>query len=158
MERSPAGRLVELLQKRKMTITTAESCTGGGISSALVDIPGASDVLRMAFVTYCDEAKAGLLGVREETLRNYTAVSAHTAAEMAIGARERAEADIALASTGIAGPGGTAEFPAGLVFLACACGKNVTVKEYHFAGSRNEVRRQAVEKALQMGLNAVENS
>lgn len=157
MNESPAGRLVDALRTRGMTITTAESCTGGGISSALVDIAGASDVLRMAFVTYCDEAKSELLGVREETLRSYTAVSAQTAVEMAIGARERAGADIALASTGIAGPGGTEAFPAGLVFLACACGRNVTVKEYRFAGGRNEVRRQAVEKALLMGLAAVEN-
>lgn len=151
-----ARRLVGILKEKNHTVTTAESCTGGGISSALVDVPGASDVLRMGFVTYCDEAKAELLGVHEDTLRRFTAVSAQTAIEMAIGAKERAKADIALASTGIAGPGGTEEFPAGLVYLACASGRSVTVKKFLFSGSRNEVRRQAVRQALRMGLQEEE--
>ena len=152
-----AEKLVDALRERKWTVTTAESCTGGGISAAIVDIAGASDVLKMAFVTYCDEAKEELLGVRKETLAEYTAVSGQTAWEMAAGSRARAGADLALSATGIAGPGGTEEFPAGLVFLCCACADRAEVREFHFRGSRNEVRKQAVEQALRMGLKMTEN-
>lgn len=147
-----AALLVDLLRKRGWTVTTCESCTGGGISAALVDIPGASDVLRMAFVTYCDQAKMQLAGVRRETLQAYTAVSEQTAREMAEGIRVRANADLSLAATGIAGPGGTEEFPAGLVYLACAAEGKTEVRQYHFAGDRNEVRSQAVYEALQLAL------
>ena len=152
-----ARQLVDALRKCGWTVTTAESCTGGGISAALVDIPGASDVLKMAFVTYCDEAKEELLGVRKETLAEYTAVSGQTAYEMALGASARAKADLALAATGIAGPGGTEEFPAGLVFLACTGPGRAEVREFHFRGSRNEVRKQAIEQALRMGLKMTES-
>ena len=150
-----AEQLVEVLREKHWTITTVESCTGGAISAALVDVEGASDVLRMAFVTYCDEAKTLLAGVREETLKQYTAVSRQTAREMAEGGKKRAEADMALSATGIAGPGGTEEFPAGLVYLGCAVGDQVTVKEFHFTGSRNEVRKKAVNEALQLALACI---
>ena len=86
-EMRPEAELVDLLRSREWTVTTVESCTGGGISARIVDIPGASDVLRMAFVTYCDEAKTALAGVSPETLRKHTAVSAETAEEMAREAR-----------------------------------------------------------------------
>ena len=78
-------QLIELLRERNWTVTTVESCTGGAISARIVDIPGASDVLREAFVTYCDEAKHSLAGVSLETLKEYTAVSSQTAEEMALG-------------------------------------------------------------------------
>lgn len=107
-------QLIELLREKHWTVTTVESCTGGAISAAIVDVPGASDVLREAFVTYCDEAKHELVGVSWKTLAEYTAVSRETAEEMALGGAERAGADVALSATGVAGPGGTEQFPAGL--------------------------------------------
>lgn len=148
-------QLIELLRERNWTVTTVESCTGGAISARIVDIPGASDVLREAFVTYCDEAKHSLAGVSLETLKEYTAVSSQTAEEMALGGAERAGADVALSSTGIAGPGGTEEFPAGLVYIACAIHGAAVTRKFLFSGDRNEVRRQAVREALKLGVAMV---
>ena len=155
MEKLPEERIIEILRERGWTITTVESCTGGGISARIVDIPGASDVLRMAFVTYCDEAKEMLAGVSRETLEKYTAVSRQTAEEMARGGAIRAGAEVCLSATGIAGPGGTEEFPAGLVYTGCFADGRLTVEEHHFSGTRNEVRHQAVEAALQQALRSL---
>lgn len=154
-EMRPEAELVDLLRSREWTVTTVESCTGGGISARIVDIPGASDVLRMAFVTYCDEAKTALAGVSPETLRKHTAVSAETAEEMARGGAARADADLCLSATGIAGPGGTKEFPAGLVYLGCFLKGEVRVEKHLFSGDRNEVREQAAERAIQMAVDAL---
>ena len=97
--------VVKLLLERGWSITTAESCTGGLISAKLVNVSGASGVLNMSVVTYSEEAKQRLLGVKAETLEKYTVVSAETAYEMAEGALKYASADVALSVTGIAGPG-----------------------------------------------------
>ena len=113
--------LLDLLRARGKTIAFAESCTGGGVAARLTDLPGASEVFRYGFVTYANEAKEKLLGVSRETLAAHGAVSAQCAFEMARGAREVSGADIAVAVTGIAGPGGgSEEKPAGLIYL-CAC-------------------------------------
>lgn len=148
-------RLVEELLKRNWLVTTVESCTGGMVSSRIVNVPGASDVLKEAYVTYCDEAKMKLAGVRKETLEKYTAVSSRTAEEMALGGLAAAKADMALSVTGLAGPGGgTEERPVGLVYVGCAVHGQAVVEELHLSGDRQTIREQAAEAALRLALTA----
>ncbi|MCD8330416.1 MAG: CinA family protein [Lachnospiraceae bacterium] len=148
-------RVVELLREKNWMIATAESCTGGLIGAALVNVPGASSVYSEGFITYSDQAKHELLGVKEETLSRFTAVSEETAREMAEGAAAQAHAQIAVASTGIAGPdGGSPEQPVGLVYLACSQGGQTHVEKHIFQGDRAAVRHQATARALEMVLEA----
>lgn len=141
--------VLDLLRKRGETVTTVESLTAGMISSRLADIPGSSDVLKRAYVTYCDEAKHEMAGVSCETLRNYTAVSAQTAAEMASGGAAAAGADACVSATGYAGPAsGPDDRTVGTVFLGCYYRGETAVQEHHYTGARNDVRRQAMEDAL----------
>ena len=124
---SLAETVVRLLADRGRTVCTAESCTGGMLSSAIVDIPGCSAVMAGGVVCYSNKIKQSILGVREETLRQYGAVSEQTAQEMALGALKAVPAEYALATTGIAGPdGGTAEKPVGLVYIALARSNGTT--------------------------------
>lgn len=141
--------LVETLKKEGMTITTAESCTGGLIAAAITDVPGSSEVFKRGFVTYCDEAKHEMLGVSEEVLATDTAVSERVASEMAEGAAKTAKADAAISVTGIAGPGGgSPDKPVGLVYIGIYVkGKKIVVKHV-FEGTRAEVREQAVRSAI----------
>ena len=141
---------VEKLRQLGLTVTTVESCTGGMIAAALTSVPGSSAVLKQAFVTYCDKAKHQMVGVRKKTLKKYTAVSSATAYEMACGGRDTAKADCCISVTGYAGPDTGSGEPVGLVFIGCAVGKKVKVKEFHFTGDREEIRTQAREAALQM--------
>ena len=144
--------LLDILRTRRETVTAAESCTGGLLSGRITDIPGSSDVFRQSFVTYCNEAKMSLLGVRRETLDRYTAVSRQTAEEMADGAARAARADAALSVTGYAGPPVSPEdIPEnGHVFIgACYHGKK-TVGEFRFEGNRSAVRAQAADAALEI--------
>ena len=104
--RALARSLLDLCRMRKLTIATAESCTGGLVAGALTDIPGSSDVIDRGYVTYSNEAKRAMLGVEASTLATFGAVSKETATQMAVGALERADVDLAVAITGIAGPGG----------------------------------------------------
>ena len=143
-----ARETVRLVTEQGLTLTTAESCTGGMLAAAITSVPGVSAVYPGGFVTYCDDAKHSLAGVSLKTLKEYTAVSSQTAEEMALGGAKRAGADVALSSTGIAGPGGTEEFPAGLVYIACAIHGAAVTRKFLFSGDRNEVRRQAVREAL----------
>ena len=148
-EKSLEEKAVVLLAEKKLSVTTAESCTGGLIAGTLVNVPGASEVLNEGYVTYSNEAKERLVGVRHETLETYGAVSEQTAKEMAAGAAKAAGADAALSATGIAGPGGgTAEKPVGLVYIGCYLQGETTVKEFRFAGNRRENRLRTVEEAL----------
>lgn len=122
-------RVVELLAEHKMTVTTAESCTGGLIAATLVNVPGASDVLNEGYITYSNEAKIRLVNVSPETLERYGAVSSQTAKGMANGAAKAAKAEAALSATGIAGPGGgTEEKPVGLVYIGCSVNGKTTAK------------------------------
>ncbi len=122
------GVVVKLLAERKETLALAESCTGGYVANRITDVPGASAVFRYGFVTYSNEAKQKLLGVRPETLEQHGAVSEAVAREMAEGARSRADADYGMAITGIAGPtGGTPEKPVGTVFIALATARHTFV-------------------------------
>lgn len=151
MNAALAEEVVKMLKSAGMTVTTVESCTGGLISATLVDVSGASAVLNQAYVTYANEAKQTMVGVKTETLEAYGAVSEQTAREMAEGGAKAAKADAALAVTGIAGPdGGSAEKPVGLVYIGC-CVKGKTVVERNvFKGSRREVREQSVMAALEL--------
>lgn len=141
--------LTKLLMKKKYTMTTAESCTGGMIAARMVNAPGVSAVLKSGFITYANEAKEELLGVSHDTLEKFGAVSRETAEEMAEGAAKAAHTDAAVAVTGIAGPdGGTKEKPVGLVYIGVNVRGNVEVREYHFSGSRQKIRENVTAAAL----------
>lgn len=141
--------LTKLLIKKKYTMTTAESCTGGMIAARMVNAPGVSAVLKSGFITYANEAKEELLGVSHDTLEKFGAVSRETAEEMAEGAAKAAHTDAAVAVTGIAGPdGGTKEKPVGLVYIGVNVRGNVEVREYHFSGSRQKIRESVTAAAL----------
>lgn len=146
--------IAKLLAGYGLTITTAESCTGGLIAAALVNVPGISECFQEGYITYSNEAKEKLLGVSHETLKQFGAVSSQTAEEMARGAKRAANADISIVSTGIAGPGGgTKEKPAGLVYLGCCYRDVVKTERRQFCGSRQEVRQAAVKAALELVLS-----
>lgn len=146
-----AVKIIGLLREKGYTLATAESCTGGLIASAFVDIPGASDVYRGGIVSYNEELKESLLGVKRETVDRYTVVSSQTAEEMCKGAAEKCGADIGLSSTGCAGPdGGTEKNPAGTVYIGVYIGGKSYVKRLSLKGERNEIRRSAVKEILSM--------
>lgn len=141
--------VAELLIQKHKTIATAESCTGGAIASALVEYSGVSSVFLDGCVTYSNEAKQRRLGVREETLQKYGAVSHETAREMAEGAAKTAGTNIGLSTTGVAGPdGGTEQKPVGLVYVGLCIDGVTQTKEYHFVGNREKIRVRAVHAAL----------
>ncbi len=149
--------LVKELTKRNASITTAESCTGGLLSGRIVNASGASRVFSHSFVTYSNDAKNHLLGVRKETLDSVGAVSEETAAQMAAGAAKAANAEVALSTTGIAGPdGGTPEKPVGLVYIGCVCFDKTVVEKHVFHGTRMEVREASVEAALVLAKKCLE--
>lgn len=150
--------VIRLCIQNKMKITCAESCTGGLLASKLVSVAGASDCFERSYVTYSDRAKKEELMVSEETLCKWTAVSGQTAAEMAAGARKRAQADIALSVTGYAGPDSGGGEEVGLVYIGCAVKGGVSVKECHFQGTRTQIREQAADMALRMAKEALSDS
>ena len=141
----------QALKARGATVTTAESCTGGWVAKVITDIAGSSAWFERGFVTYSNEAKAQMIGVREETLAQHGAVSEPVVVEMVIGALKAARADYAVSISGIAGPdGGSEEKPVGTVWVAFATarGEGITRREC-FSGDRDAVRRQATAYALQ---------
>lgn len=140
--------VIKLLKKYELTVTTAESCTGGLIAGRLVNVPGASEVFREGFITYSNKAKRKYLDVSKSTLKKYGAVSEQTAKEMATGVVFATDADACVAVTGIAGPDAEGEKPVGLVYIACYMKDKVKVEEYHFKGNREKIREQTVVKAL----------
>ncbi|MCR5581406.1 MAG: CinA family protein [Pseudobutyrivibrio sp.] len=150
---------IEILTANHYSVATAESCTGGLIASSIVDMPGASDCFNEGYVTYSNEAKMKNLGVKEETLIKYGAVSRETAEQMATGVRTRAKSDFGISSTGIAGPGGgSPKKPVGLVYIACAYGDSqCIVKELHLKGDRSEVRAAACREALELLADCLTN-
>lgn len=150
--------LVRLLKEKNMTVSTAESCTGGLIAGAIINAAGASDVLNEGYITYSNEAKERLVGVSHETLEKFGAVSEETAREMAIGAAKAAGSGVGLSSTGIAGPGGgTQEKPVGLVYIGCSVNGEVKVKKLQFHGNRMENRLHTVEEALKLAAEILED-
>lgn len=141
--------IVRLLAQEQLTLSTTESCTGGMLSSRLINVAGISSIYKEGFITYSNEAKHKYLGVSEKTLDTYGAVSAETAREMAEGCAKATGSDVALATTGIAGPdGGTAEKPVGLVYISCYYKGKTYVQELHLNGNRTKVREQATARAL----------
>jgi nicotinamide-nucleotide amidase len=134
----------------KLLLVTAESCTGGGIAQCITDIAGSSQWFDRGFVTYTNQSKQDMLGVSAETLSTYGAVSEQTVIEMVQGALNNSPADIAVAVSGIAGPGGgSLEKPVGLVWHAWAARNHQTITQgEHYLGNRQQVRSQAIETAL----------
>ena len=145
----PATDALQALKGK--TLVTAESCTGGGIGAALTAVPGASAVFKGGIISYCNEVKNSALGVPNVLLEQYGAVSAPVAEAMAAGARKTLDADYAVSVTGLAGPDGD-EFgnPVGTVFIGFADLNDAISREYHFSGDREQIRRQAVEAALEL--------
>ncbi len=141
--------VVKLLQKEKLTVATAESCTGGMLAARLINVSGVSESLKVSYITYSDKAKRNILGVKKGTLEEFGAVSSEAAEEMAKGAAISANADVAVATTGIAGPkGGSGQKPVGLVYIACNVKGKIRVEKYQFSGSRMKIRENAVASAL----------
>ena len=156
-EKHLAQELVNIAKERKLKIATAESCTGGMISSAITSISGSSSVLEYGFITYSNIAKEKILRVEHNTIEKYGAVSQETAREMANGALKTSEADIAVAVTGIAGPtGGSVEKPVGLVYIAIATEDKVQVIKNNFTGNREAIRLEATKKGLELLIKAIE--
>jgi nicotinamide-nucleotide amidase len=153
-----ANALLQACLRRGIMLATAESCTGGMIIAALTDIAGSSAVVDRGFITYSNEAKREMLGVLAATLDARGAVSGETAVEMAAGALTRSRAGLALAVTGIAGPGGgSTEKPVGLVWFGVAVnGQPVVAEKMLFADKgRDFIRRETVRHALELGLRAL---
>ena len=151
--REAAARVIAACRARGLKVATAESCTGGLVAGALTDIPGSSDVLDRGFVTYSNAAKVSMIGVPPEVLDAYGAVSRQTAEAMAQGALAHSETDLAVAITGIAGPGGgTPQKPVGLVHFAAAArtGQRLHHERRYGDIGRDEIRRRSVLEALEM--------
>lgn len=141
--------VVDLLIANDLTVSTAESCTGGMVAARLINVAGVSDVFKVGHITYSNKAKRKVLGIKKRVIEKYTAVSAEVAEEMVKGDEQISKADVCVAVTGLAGPdGGTQEKPVGLVYIACSVKGKVTVQEYHFNGNREKIRENATAAAL----------
>ena len=152
----PVERLQSLCLERGLTLATAESCTGGLIAKLITDVSGSSGYFRGGIVSYSNEAKIQLLGVREEELAAHGAVSAQVARSMAVGARGRLGADIAVSVTGIAGPGGgSAAKPVGLAYVAVADAAGADVRRFVWTGDRSRIREVAARAALELLIERV---
>lgn len=152
-----AEALISFCGKKNITLGTAESCTGGLIGGTLTAVSGSSSVVLGGIISYANSVKSGVLGVPEETLATVGAVSPETAKAMAEGARRVLASDLAVAVTGIAGPGGgSAEKPVGLVYVAVATKDGTEITKNIFDGDRNSVREKTVAKALAMLTAAAE--
>jgi nicotinamide-nucleotide amidase len=150
-ERPTAELVLDLLRERGLSLGTAESCTGGLIAARLTDVPGSSDVFLGSIVSYANEVKAARLAVPEELLATHGAVSAEVAAAMAAGARASLGVDVAVAVTGVAGPGGgTPEKPVGLVFLHAAGPDGELARRFDFPGDRETIRVRSTVAALHL--------
>ena len=141
--------IVALLNEKNLTLTTAESCTGGMLSARLTNVSGVSEVFKQGFVAYSNRAKRKLLDVKKNTLKTYGAVSEKTAKEMAKNGAFITGSDICVSITGLAGPdGGTETTPVGLVYIACAYQNELRIREFHFKGNRQKIRELSTVNAL----------
>lgn len=141
--------IVALLKEKNLTLTTAESCTGGMLSARLTNVSGVSEVFKQGFVAYSNRAKRKLLDVKKNTLKTYGAVSEKTAKEMAKNGAFITGSDICVSITGLAGPdGGTETTPVGLVYIACAYQNELRIREFHFKGNRQKIRELSTVNAL----------
>ncbi len=149
-------KLVTLLREKNMTITTAESCTGGMVASKIINVSGASYVMNEGFITYANSAKETYCGVKRETLDKYGAVSSEVALEMAEGVAKKTGADVAVSVTGIAGPdGGSEEKPVGLVYIGCYCNGKSSFEQHLFEGDRFSVREKSATAAISLAVKMV---
>jgi len=145
------NKIFTLLTKQDLTIATAESCTGGLIAHTLTNISGSSKYFDRGVISYSDRAKNELLGVSEELLEEYGAVSEQVAKAMVENVRAKSNVDIGIATTGIAGPtGGTRKKPVGLVYIAVSTSDKIVVKKFQFSGDRLENKSNTCAAALQM--------
>lgn len=140
--------VLALLKERDLTLTTAESLTGGLLAARFTAVPGASEVFKQGFVTYCNRAKRKLLDVKKTTLKEYGAVSERTAKEMAKNGVFATGTDACVSLTGLAGPAAEEGKPVGLVYIACCYKNRTVVREYHFKGNRQQIREQSAVSAL----------
>jgi PncC family amidohydrolase len=155
----PEEELVSLLSARGMTFATAESCTGGLIPKKITDVAGCSSVYLGGVVSYANSVKQNVLGVSGETLGSLGPVCRETAEQMVRGVRALTGADVAVATTGIAGPGGgTPEKPVGLVYIAASCRDTTVVTENRFEGDRTAVREKAAARALEMAIELIKSN
>jgi nicotinamide-nucleotide amidase len=146
---NPAAKIIDIMREKKLTLGTVESATGGLISHLITNIPGSSDVFQGSIISYSNEIKMKIVGVKAETLKKYGAVSARAAEDMADGGRKVLGVDICVADTGIAGPGGTAPGkPVGLFFLGLANKDGTFSRKHLFKGTRAENKQQAAQTAL----------
>lgn len=153
-------KLVSILKEKSYKITTAESCTGGMVAADIVSVSGASDVFEEGYITYSDTVKEKVLGVKRETLERHTAVSRQVAGQMVLGALKVSGAELAVATTGYAGPYDAEDgTPAGTVYIGAGlkCKDTLNVKRYKFCGNREQVRSQAALQAVLQALEILEN-
>ena len=144
-----AKKLSELLISKNMSIAVAESCTGGSISSSLTSIPGASSYFNCGFITYSNQSKVNMLGVDPKTIELFGAVSEKVAYEMAMGASQNSQSDLAVSVTGVAGPsGGTPEKPVGMVCFGFYIDGNIETTTQFFSGVRSEIVSESITFAL----------
>jgi nicotinamide-nucleotide amidase len=148
---NPLPAIIRIAAKHQLVITVAESCTGGLLSAALTETPNSSSVFERGYITYSNAAKIDLLGVSDTTLQKFGAVSEEVACQMARGASRASGADIAVAVTGIAGPGSSANKPEGRVCFALFAGTLITTETVDFGAlGRGNVREAATKHALQL--------
>ncbi len=144
-------KIIKILEKKKETITMAESCTGGRVASAFTSIPGVSSVFMGSLVTYANEIKEKWLGVSADTLDKHGAVSSQCVEEMLTGAIKMTESNHSIAVSGIAGPsGGTLEKPVGTVYIGVNINSTKTIEKYHFKGDREEIQHEATRTAIKL--------
>jgi nicotinamide-nucleotide amidase len=147
---SIARRLGQDLLRKNAKLTTAESCTGGGIAEAITAIAGSSQWFEFGYITYANKAKIKLLGVEQQTLNNYGAVSEQVVEQMAVGALKSSDANYAIAVSGVAGPdGGTVNKPVGTVCICWVSPELTKVEKYQLQGDRQAVREQVIKISLQ---------
>lgn len=152
-----ADEVTKILLRKTLHISTAESCTGGLISSRLTDLPGSSAFIKANFVTYSNEAKQKFLNVSQETLYKHGAVSAECAYEMADGLMKLTGSDVVLCTTGVAGPSSSENKPVGLIYVACGYNGNITVKEFRLNPkyNRKNMKFMFSETALNFALEII---
>ena len=157
MQSGKAAELVARLKEQGLSVTAAESLTGGKIAAAITAVPGSSAVFPGGVVSYCDRLKHRVLGVPQQLLETHGAVSEPVAKAMAAGAAELMGTDLALSATGLAGPDGDGSGnPVGTVYLGLYARGEVRCEKHVFAGNREDIRRQSVERAIEMALSALE--
>lgn len=159
MDNSAVAKLVALLKEKGLTVSTAESCTSGLVAAKITEISGASEVFKYGAVTYCNDAKNLMVGVKKETLDAHGAVSEETASEMALGVRKAVlGSDIGISVTGLAGPHGDEGKPVGLVYIGVSSDNFSKVLENHFSGDRDEVREKSVDTAIALAIEAAKKA